>query len=189
MGPRLREFAVWMAVVLLGAYGLWIAFEATYQADNLKPQQAVTFAAIGAIVGWVVAAYIARRNSTKQHTMNLLTQTRISSEMNSRLKIATDTFPVGTPMTATDIQTKTLSHEGIRAALYLLNYYEFLAVALHHGDLDHDLLKDCVRGQLCEMYERFKALIDHVISIDPRGPQQSARFIHLRRLYGAWRSG
>jgi len=165
----------------------WAAYLAVFNPTALQPQQAVVFGGLTALAGWIVTAYIARRNSTKQHTMAVLTQIRISAEMNTRIKTLYDKFPLGTPMDAQYVATTPENDDVIRAARYILNYYEFLAVALRHGDLDHDLLKDCIRGQLCGMYVKLKALIDDAVQKDTMKP--SRRYIDLRRLYFLWQNG
>jgi hypothetical protein len=159
---------------------------ATVSPDTLDAKQIVVFAAISAIAGWMTSAYLTRRNSTKQHTMTVLTQVRISTEMNSRIRALYDKLPADTPITK-EFFTNKDNMEAVRAAQYILNYYEFLAVALRHGDLDHDLLKDCIRGQLCSVYQKLEAYIEESVATDPRQP--SRRYSDLRKLYGFWRHG
>ena len=44
---------------------------------------------------------------------------------------------------------------------YLLNYYEFIASAIRYGDLDEKLLKESLRGMLCNTYELTRDLISY----------------------------
>lgn len=146
---KLAGVFILIAILILFLFGSWIGYLAVVAPDDLKPQQAAVFAAAAAIGGWLLTAYIARRNSIKQHTMTVLTQVRISAEMNNRIALVFKQFPPGVNMPADYANATSRGDETIRAASYILNYYEFLAAALHHNDLDHDLLKDCIRGQLC----------------------------------------
>lgn len=189
MSTKIAGFCVFFLTLFLFVVGLWILYITMASPDSLRPQQAVVFAAIAATAGWIVTAFIARRNSIKQHTMNVLTQIRISAEMNARITTVNAKFPPGSHMSPEYAADTPRTDEVIRAATYVLNYYEFLAAALHHNDLDHNLLKDCVRGQLCSTYEKLRALIDFAVSKDPRGAANSTTYIFLRRLYPKWRHG
>ncbi len=75
---------------------------------RLDAPDAAVFAAILAAAGWTTTALISRMNSVKQHTMQVLTQARLSPVLNEKVKILFDTYPPGT-----DIPTSDLTHQSI----------------------------------------------------------------------------
>jgi hypothetical protein len=154
-------------------------------AGKIEPVHAVVFAALSAMIGWIISVQTARRNSRKQHTMAVLMQVRLSTEFNNRVRSFYSKCPLDRNVIAADLADSEFQ-KVVPDIRYLLNYYEFLAVALRHEDLDEELLKDCIRGQLCAFYEKAKAVVDEGRASDPRGADKSTRFKELETLYQRW---
>ncbi len=181
--PRHWSDPISIVVVLLvvaGVVALGFAIN-----GSVKPEQAIIYVGFSGMIGWIVAVVSARQNSRKQHTMAVLTQVRISTEVNNRLRGVRATFPAGVTISATDLADPK-NADAIADVHYLLNYYEFLAVAIKHKDLDHDLLRDCIRGQLCDFVRKARVVIDTAINTDPVGAIRSKRYKELLALYQRW---
>jgi hypothetical protein len=187
MGVQFSKWRAYVYPIIIAALAvaacaltIWVLF------GSGKAEHIVLFGAISAMTGWFISADIARRNSKKQHTMAVLTQVRISTEMNSRIKALYSVYPIGRSLSEPDTEKSEKEQtDALAAARYVLNYYEFLAVALRHGDLDHDLLKDCIRGQLCDFVDKARVVIDNHREQDPQKP--SRRYSELLALYAKWK--
>jgi hypothetical protein len=177
--PGFFEVVVGVLIVA-GVVVIILAF-----AGQLAPVHAVVFAAFSAMIGWIISVQTTRRNSRKQHTMAVLMQARLSTEFNNRVRSFYAKCPLNRNVTTTDLSDPEFQ-QVLPDIRYLLNYYEFLAVALRHDDLDEELLRDCVRGQLCAFYEKAKVVIDDSRSSDPRGAANSTRYSELEALYRKW---
>jgi hypothetical protein len=186
VGRKFREVLLWTAVAALLVYAADVAYRAETAPQQLLPQQAVTFAALAAIGGWIVTAYYARLNSIKQHTISVLAEMRTSQAMIQNVEKVLKIFPIGQPVPRDYVESKPWNDPVIMAAIYILNYLEFLAVGIHHGDLDHDLVKSYLRTLLCGYCVKFDSVINRAIQQDGRGAN-STIYIHLRVLHNAWR--
>lgn len=149
---------------------------------QLTVYQAIVFSAVSAMGGWIISLHFSRRSSKKQHTLNVLTQARLSTEMNNRVRTFRETFG-DRPIESGELE-KDVNKDARAAAQYILNYYEFLAVALEHRDLDYDLLKDCLRGQLCVFYRQTQLFIEGVRKADLQQP--SKRYSAIVELFKKW---
>lgn len=134
---------------------------------RIEVQDIALFAATSAAAGWITNALFSKANSVKQHTMTVLTQARLSTEMNNRVRSLFKKFQVGQVITKVDIASGR-NEDWYNAAVYMLNYYEFLAVALRYGDLHEPLLRDCIRTQFFIYCRMLSTLIDQAREDDPR---------------------
>jgi hypothetical protein len=66
----------------------------------------------------------------------------------------------------------------------VVNYYEFIAAGLRNGDFDEQLVRDCMFGQLTEVYGHSKEFIQSVR--DSRGRQTIHE--HLAWLHRRWKT-
>jgi len=135
---------------------------------RLDAPDAAVFAAILAAAGWMTTALISRMNSVKQHTMQVLTQARLSPVLNEKSKLLFDTYPPGTDIPMSHLDHAAMRADWYRAATYMLNYYEFLSVAIRFHDLHEPLLRDCIRSQLCAYTHKLRHLIAFSRQNDPR---------------------
>lgn len=121
---------------------------------------------VGAVAGWINSAYVSRRSSIKQHTMSLLTQSRLSSEMGNHLRAVSEVYPSGKIVLYDEVIAAKQSEPWIRGARYLLNYYEFMAVAMNYGDLYKPMVQDCVRGLFISAFKQLEAVVEHAVKSD-----------------------
>jgi len=145
----------WMLVALFVLFAGMIALNKGYfdnfsWAPTLKehatPSDWVTATGIYfAVSGWIVNAIVTMRNSVKQHSINTLLQSRLSKtymdEAHKARDILSDYSPER-PAPAKFIQ----EHGDQYSVDFILNYIEFMAVGIKHGDLHEDVMKDSMRG-------------------------------------------
>ena len=174
---------VW-AVALIGFYHV-LDFHVRNPMSN--PTGTVAYAAaLIALAGWMIQARIAIRNSRKQHTMNVLLQTRMSSEFNKNVAVIERNFPKGANIS---FKKANRTQEILAAVRYVLNYYEFIAVGLWHRDLDERLMRDCICSQMCTFCLRADDVIRTVRGENELGvptPDKQRVFRFLRPLQKRW---
>lgn len=178
-----RENSVWLLLIyvvypILFFWGIYIILCTATPAGThllwkittrrLDAPDAAVFAAILAAAGWMTTALISRMNSVKQHTMQVLTQARLSPVLNEKSKLLFDTYPPGTDIPMSHLDHAAMRADWYRAATYMLNYYEFLSVAIRFHDLHEPLLRDCIRSQLCAYTHKLRHLIAFSRQNDPR---------------------
>jgi hypothetical protein len=151
------------------------------------PQWVLALGAFTAMLGWMSSALVTVRNSVKQHTINTLLQTRLSATYMDRAKLITDTF--GKPgaeikQLPADYE-KSLPVEVMNAVRYHLNYFEFIAVGIRHGDLDEQLMRSTLRGILVAQCALTKPLIDNYRK--DAGGKPTRTFEHLLWLLERWK--
>lgn len=110
-----------------------------------------------AVSGWLVNAIVTIRNSVKQHTINTLLQSRLSKTyMDEGDKARTALKPFSPDKIAPAAFIK--NHSEKNSVDYVLNYIEFIAVGMRHGDLHEGVLKDSMRSivlsftGICSLY-------------------------------------
>ena len=111
----------------------------------LPTEWATTTGIYFAVSGWITNAIVTMRNSVKQHSINTLLQSRISKvylDEGTRALTVIAAYTVDNPAPANAIE----GHKDQDAVDYVLNYIEFLAVGVKHGDLHEDVMKDSMRG-------------------------------------------
>jgi len=136
--------------------------------ERLAPPCAVFAAAGLATLGWLIAAANQRTLSRKQHTLNLLMQMRHAEVYNRHHSALSLLSPGATPISddllALMRNQRPPANEGekafLRAAVYVLNYWEFVCAALTVGDLDAELVRRTVRQHIVGYHSKFAAFID-----------------------------
>lgn len=129
------------------------------------------YAVMGAIIGWLFAAWVQVRNSVKQHTVNTMLGSRLSTAFQQRIADFRSKYPLlPTPSSIKDgdwnIPDNFLALEGAR---YLLNYYEFIAVGIREGDFDELLMEECWWGIVTTLHRLTNNLIEFSREKQPDG--------------------
>lgn len=179
-----------------GAFVIFVAWEAFFSDSwQLFGQDApclsvanwlVLIATMAAITGWVVAASITIRNSIKQHSINTLLQSRLSTAYMQRADVINSKlFAPGMPLGPLPLSYwEDPENSDIWLSVeYVLNYFEFLAVGIRHGDLDEPVLRNTLRGIVVRLFDRASPLIESSKLQNPRSKE------HLTWLYDAWKEG
>lgn len=63
---------------------------------------------------------------------------------------------------------------------YLLNYYEFIASGVLHGDLHSEIVRDNIRGVICFFYDRCE---QHIQDLNKTNPRTFQNLIKIRTHY------
>lgn len=136
-----------------------------------------------ALAGWIVTALVNIRNSIKQHTVNVLLQSRLSTvymgyaeRINSYFFEADGTI---IPLVEQDFTTEE-GRKKVEAARYILNYMEFLAVGIRHGDFHEGLLKRSLRTIVINIHSFAELFITRHRKGNPRV------YANFMWLYGRW---
>lgn len=159
-----------------------------------KQQLVVVFAAWAAVIGWIVTSWTAIRNSVKQHTVNTLLQSRLSAtymDHGMKLNRAFERFQKDYPLATrkpTDDPTTGMTDDEFASLRYVLNYLEYVAIGIAHGDLHGPMLKSSLRSVLISTtyYSRFYLERKVVGSAGAEG--NPALYCNLRHLYYVWRN-
>jgi Domain of unknown function (DUF4760) len=84
---------------------------------------------------------------------------------------------------------KSWNKDAYEAIRFVLNYYEFLAVAVRYGDMDERVLRDCIGTNVVTFCRRAENFIANVRSENTRGqpaPAKARLLCSLRKLNRRW---
>lgn len=159
-----------------------------------KPNWLVLVGVVAAVMGWLVSAYITLRNSIKQHTINTLLQSRLSTQYQGQAKVINQSFfAPGMPKTDPVLLEVLLSseeknREALEAVNYVLNYFEFCAVGIRYGDLDENLMRQTMRGIILRLCSRMMLYIKYTRGEDENGnlKEPTTQFEHIKWLLKRW---
>lgn len=175
---------------LLAGIGLWHLAAEHLNKPESNPIALVGYsAALVALAGWMIQAWVSVRNSRKQHTMNVLLQTRLNPQFGEHASRISAAFPAGAPIPYTEI-SKSENEAVYTSVRWVLNYYEFIAAGISHGDLDEPLMMDCICTQMLLFCARVEDVIQHLREEDARGnPSKSKVRVlkSLRKMQIRWR--
>lgn len=159
-----------------------------------KPNWLVLVGVVAAVMGWLVSSYITLRNSIKQHTINTLLQSRLSTYYQEQAKIINKTFfapemPLNDPVPLdVMLDPDEKKREALGAVNYVLNYFEFCAVGIRYGDLDENLMRQTMRGIIRRLCNRMMPYIRYTRGEDENGKlkQPTTQFEHIKWLLERW---
>jgi len=159
------------------------------------------FSACSAALGWVIHVQLSNKSHRKTHTLSLLMQSRVSTEYQLQVKNFTKCFPASSPIkkehlkyiqetekyykllntSCTDTSKDAMFVDGLHAARYLLNYFEFLAAGITKDDLDEDLLFECLSGIVVGQFKKCCLFVKHAQVDSPN------TYINLEKLVDKWK--
>lgn len=138
-----------------------------------------------AILTFVLNARRAERAQRKQHTINILFQSRMSEYFQDTNRRRKEIFPTDQDIFLEDWKEKRALGgkfaEGADALQQMLNYYEFIAVGINQKDLDEELLRQSLRGIMCNLVDDARFMIAELRAGDEK------TLTHLAELYERWR--
>lgn len=127
------------------------------------------------ICGWWVQGIMSKLATKRQHTVNTLLQSRLSSTYQNQLGECQSLLPSGEYFLSRKVvevfsERENQSHisdykvsddfkKKIRSACYILNYFEFLAQGIKKEDFDEELLKLCLSGHVRNLERKLYHLI------------------------------
>jgi len=159
-----------------------------------KPNWLLLVGVVAAVMGWLVSSFITLRNSIKQHTINTLLQSRLSTHYQQQAKVINQTFfapgmPLNDPVPLEFLlDPDEPNRNALEAVNYVLNYFEFCAVGIKHGDLDENLMRQTMRGIIRRLCSRMMPYIRYTRGEDENGnlKQPTTQFEHIKWLLKRW---
>jgi len=154
-------------------------------------------AVLVAVVTLIVSSTNAARQSRKQHTITILFETRLSEHFQTIHDKRALFFPPYRDVTLAEWRAASQAQptenndpakkvaqekrDAAKSLQTLLNYWEFIAVGILKDDLDEELLKATVRGNMCNLVDDARKLIFELRKTHPKA------FENLVLLYERWR--
>lgn len=194
---RLLGFFFFAQLGLLLALMWWVKFGSEwlvlgYPSPNIRlPNWLILGGIEAAVAGWVVTSFMTARNSIKQHTITTLLQSRLSATYMAEANVINKNL---FPPSLQNLQPLPLEFfhdeknaDTVRAVNYLINYFEFLSVAMRHGDLDAKVVRDTLRGILLNFYNRVELYIKYQRGEDEYGVNQPNHVEHYIWLVTKWK--
>lgn len=196
-----------MEILAFGSYVAWVLgyFDNSPRLLATKPEMLranwlILLGVVSAVTGWIVFSWITIRNLVKQHTITTLLQTRLSStymETARHLNVliragapqTTAGNPPSVPYSATNPMPLAVVHDPKNSPHvdYILNFCEFIAVGIKHGDLHEGVLRDALRGIIVNVTKILALHIDELREMRPDGSFQAPRaMINLLWLKDRW---
>lgn len=110
-----------------------------------------------ASLGWWVTLH----NSTKSNTVSLISAMRLNSEYLSRVSDLYEVYPNLEVIKKEDLKSNEQGIiKAINASKFILNYYEFLCIAIKSGDVDENICKSFLENIFKGMYIKSKDMIE-----------------------------
>ena len=182
LGLSAQFLAMGLGCAVAWAIGLqWLIPKVSV--ETLGAANVAAFAGLAATLGWLFSSYVTARNAQRQNTITLLLNMR-HSEIYSRhfnnmyfvsrsadmmanwkREVALDETakwrqdqaeidPTLAPQAAVSIRS------AYQSVIYVLNYYEFIAVGVRSGALDAHIVLRTVSPHMRSYYEKFEPWIE-----------------------------
>jgi hypothetical protein len=177
-------YVVGMSLLIVAGAGFAAIYMWLYTTEKTRPYPLLAACATITVVaiGWAVAGWIGHRNTIRQNTNNLLFARFSQAPFGDALhrfhrQFGTALDPrVTMPMIA-NLRTQGDDEEkAVASALYLLNYYEFIAAGIIRGDFDRGIIEANIRGLIIYYYDKCEPYINEANRTNTRA------FEHLRKL-------
>ncbi len=180
--------------------GAWTYFYEPYLLFGIVPpplsfgkgEWLVGLGIVSAICGWTASSYVTVRNSIKQHTINTLLQSRLSSQYATYASVVNRAYFRPEMKDEGPIPLHVLlsinNKEKFEAVNYILNYFEFLAVAIRHGDLDDVMMRQMMKSIIFRMCAKSSEFIAHSRGeVDGIPNMTTTQFEHITWLLAWWK--
>lgn len=173
--------AVLATAIFLGLY-LYLY----YRGDNkMYPLFGVCATLAVAAIGWVVAGWVSHRNLIRQNTNNMLFARFSHGPFNEALHRFNRTFADDKVITTDRIKAlkATGKEEDLKDATsvsYLLNYYEFIASGVLHGDFDAEIVTANIRGVIKFFHDKCEP---HIMNLNKENSKVFEHLIKVRTHY------
>lgn len=159
-------YTIFMTIVVF-SLGVFIIF---FIPEN-RSSGPIIYCGVLATLGWLYSNVISVHNGRKAHTMTVLLQMRLSSEMRQHRANVFSRYPYSLARIPADhlpeLKRERASPENfiapkipiLESIYFIINYYEFIAAGVELDDLDETLIKNTIRGILVENYSFYEEII------------------------------
>ncbi len=138
-------------------------------------------AVCAAAFGWVVAAWMTYRNARVQHTLTFVASRYSNDTFSKNAALFNDNLrgrrvdrALITELMASKDETEILTLQAVR---YMVNYFEFIAVGVICGDLDEQIVRKTLRGNLIHYADR---CMPWILELQADNPQTLEHLVLLR---------
>jgi len=142
--------------------------------DVLKvglPQWVILAGVLTAMLGWATTSLVTIKNSVKQHTINTLLQSRLSATYMGHADMLNQHFSEFSAVHGRDpakwLGKDPVTDVNIPALRYVMNYFEFIAIGIRHGDLEEGMLRGSLGSILKNTVIFARSYIDKSIAGQP----------------------
>ena len=143
---RVLGLLIFAEIIVFVVFVIWQG-ELTY-VDGLKfglSQWVILVGVMTAMLGWLTSALVTIKNSVKQHTINTLLQSRLSATYMLYADQVNKHFNEFSKANGHDPSSwaglDPVTGVDIPYLRYIMNYFEFIAIGIRHGDLEEILLR------------------------------------------------
>lgn len=142
--------------------------------DSMKvglPQWVILAGVLTAMLGWATTSLVTIKNSVKQHTINTLLQSRLSATYMTyadKLNLHFSEFSTDHGRDPSKWNGKDpIAGVDIPALRYVMNYFEFIAIGIRHGDLEEEMLRSSLGSILKNTVIFARSYIDSSMAGQP----------------------
>jgi len=196
-----RRFAGVIIIVSFIVYGIYIFNCESCVTCEPDVSYAIIVSVVAATMVGVIQFSLNRENQTKQHTINVIFESRFSEFFHELLSSFWSSLGNHGKVCLLDVinSEKHASHRNnfkrefdmIMTIRSLANYYEFIAASIRSKDLDENLSKECIGTMVVHFFRRAETFIRYRRGeIDSNGSKKEATrpelFKNLIWLYERW---
>ena len=184
---RVLGLLVCVELIIFATFIFWqITLSPTDPRKFNLSQWVLPGAAMTAMLGWGVSALVTISNSVKQHSINTLLQSRLSATYMCYADLVNTTFnsfakTYGYDATKWD-GTDPVAEMDREALRYVLNYMEFIAIGVRHGDLNRTMMRSSLGSILKNTVIFSRSYIESSLVNQPRA------FCNLLWLFNEWKT-
>jgi len=176
------------ALVIVGCLAAGIETYLHQGKNPAYPVYAALISLTAVATGWVVIGGISQRNTIRQNTNALLFARFANAPFGEAMHRFHCRFHFGQQGTITRGQLVELINSGkekdlqdAMAAVYLLNYFEFVGSGVIRGDFDAAIVEANIRGVVAYYYDKCEPYIREANATNPRV------YEHLMKLRASYR--
>lgn len=175
-------------VIMIAAalVGLYIYLAGKGAKDTYPLLAACATLGVGAI-GWVIASGVTHRNTIRQNTNNIIFARFSQAPFGEALHRFHKEFGYDSNERISEAKLDALraraddeEMKSATSAIYLLNYFEFIAAGVLHGDLNKEIVRNNFRGAIVYYYDKCEPYIK---TCNRENPRTYEHLIRLRTHY------
>lgn len=182
--PLMSPSAACAAIAIIAAIVVGIRFRAH---DDAATMLSACVAVFVASVGWAITSAVTHNNAVRQNTTNLIFARFSQSAYTESLHAFHEQFGYGLNPKITLPEVRNLQSTGTEkqrkaasAIFYILNYFEYISVGIHKGDINRSIVEENMKGMISFYYDKCEPLI---LDSNKANPKAAEYLIKLRTHY------
>ena len=163
------DLYIWFVSITLSLFLVWNSYFSDYLFLGLKISKEtiffndkfITFLGISsAIIGWLYTVRTQAVTNMRNHSISTIVNARLSDQYNQKIDQIYEILKTNNTLTFEHYLKLNISEKAV--IHYILNYYEFIAVAVKYNELDEDIVKRMMRSQVLKTHATFKEVISEL---------------------------